>query len=157
MRDIAPIGYAAFAFALGVTAGLLTRRTLPAMATTLVGYIAARVAEMVWIRPHFMSPLTFTNAVESVAGGGVKLTAPRGWVITQTFTDARGHVVDSLGVRPHAPCVATSSCFAGYHQTITYQPAVRYWPFQWLEVGLFVALAAVLIASSYWWLRRRLA
>ena len=30
-RGIAPIGYAAFAFALGVTAGLLLRRTVPAM------------------------------------------------------------------------------------------------------------------------------
>ena len=32
---IAPVGYAAFAFAFGVTAGLLIRRTLPAIAVTL--------------------------------------------------------------------------------------------------------------------------
>ena len=36
-RDITPVGYAAFAFALGVTAGLLIRRTVPAMAATLAG------------------------------------------------------------------------------------------------------------------------
>ena len=41
-RDIVPIGYAAFAFALGVTAGLLIRRTLPAMAATLVAFVGAR-------------------------------------------------------------------------------------------------------------------
>ncbi len=40
---IAPIGYAAFAFALGVAAGVLWRRTVPAMATTLVVFIAVRV------------------------------------------------------------------------------------------------------------------
>ena len=40
---IVPIGYAAFAFAVGVTAGVLWRRTLPAMATTLVIYVAARI------------------------------------------------------------------------------------------------------------------
>ena len=34
-RGIVPIGYAAFAFALGVLAGVLIRRTLPAMATAL--------------------------------------------------------------------------------------------------------------------------
>jgi hypothetical protein len=34
-RDVAPVGYAAFGFALGVTAGALIRRTLPAMASTL--------------------------------------------------------------------------------------------------------------------------
>jgi len=41
-RGIAPMGYAAFGFALGVTAGLLIRRTLPAMAATLVVFLAAR-------------------------------------------------------------------------------------------------------------------
>ena len=46
LRDIAPMGYAAFAFALGATAGVLMRRTLPAMASTLVVFVAARVAEV---------------------------------------------------------------------------------------------------------------
>ena len=156
VRDIAPIGYAAFAFALGVTAGLLTRRTLPAMATTLVGYIAVRVAAMVWIRPHFMPPLTFTNLVEPVGAGGVKLSVPRGWVLSQIFTDPSGHTMTDLRISPDSPCFATRTCFAGYHLTITYQPGNRYWPFQWYETALFVGLAAALIALSYWWLRRRL-
>ncbi|MEV2273202.1 hypothetical protein [Nonomuraea africana] len=34
-RGIAPMGYAAFAFVLGVTVGMVVRRTLPAMALTL--------------------------------------------------------------------------------------------------------------------------
>ena len=37
---VAPAGYAAFAFALGVTAGLFIRRTLPAMAVTLAVFTA---------------------------------------------------------------------------------------------------------------------
>src|SRR3954471_6144662 len=37
-RNIAPIGYAALAFAIGVAAGLLLRWTLPAMAATLVAF-----------------------------------------------------------------------------------------------------------------------
>jgi hypothetical protein len=156
VRDVAPLGYAAFAFALGVTAGLLTRRTLPAMAVTLVGYVTVRVVEMVWIRPHFMAPLTVTNTVEPIAGGGVKLRAPLGWVISDSFTDPSGHTLDSLRVSPDSPCFATRSCFAGYHHTVTYQPEARYWTFQWYETALFVALAAALIALSYWWLRRRL-
>ena len=43
-RDLVPIGYAAFAFALGVAAGVLIRRTLPAMAATLVAFIGVRLA-----------------------------------------------------------------------------------------------------------------
>ena len=57
LRDITPMGYAAFAFALGVTAGVLMRRTLPAMASTLVIFVAARLAEATWVRPHLMPPV----------------------------------------------------------------------------------------------------
>src|ERR1700722_13828436 len=66
-RGIAPIGYAAFAFALGVTAGVLIRRTLPAMATALLGFVAARVAVTFWVRPNLepkirsISPLQMTT------------------------------------------------------------------------------------------------
>ena len=39
-RHIASVGYAAFGFALGVTAGVLIRRTVPTMAVTLVVFAA---------------------------------------------------------------------------------------------------------------------
>jgi hypothetical protein len=32
----------------------------------------------------------------------------------------------------------------GYHQLVTYQPANRFWPLQWIETGLFLALSALL-------------
>jgi hypothetical protein len=130
VRDAAPVGYAAFAFALGVAAGLLTRRTLPAMAVTLVGYITVRFAEMVWIRPHFMPALTSTNLVAQT-GPGVKLVAPRGWVLSQFFTDPSGRTMTDLRISPNSPCFTTRSCFTGYHLTITYHPVDRYWAFQW--------------------------
>ncbi|WP_330348792.1 hypothetical protein [Streptomyces sp. NBC_00582] len=41
-RGIVPVGSAAFAFVLGVTLGVLLRRTLPAMALTLGVYVDAR-------------------------------------------------------------------------------------------------------------------
>src|SRR3954451_13709403 len=50
-RDVVPIGYALFALAFGVTAGLLVRRTLPAMALTLAGLLTARILVTEWIRP----------------------------------------------------------------------------------------------------------
>src|ERR1700733_9714998 len=50
-RGVAPLGYAAFAFAAGVTSGVLIRRTLPAMATTLVAFLAARIIVQNWLRP----------------------------------------------------------------------------------------------------------
>ena len=44
--------------ALGDAAGALLRRTLPAMAVTLAGFIAVRVVVTLWLRSHYMSPVT---------------------------------------------------------------------------------------------------
>ena len=43
-HGITPLGYAAFGFALGVTAGVLIRRAVPAMAITLAIFAAVQVA-----------------------------------------------------------------------------------------------------------------
>ena len=57
---IAPLGYAAFAFALGVTAGVLIRRTLPAMAVTLVIFAAVQILMPMLIQPHLIPPAQAT-------------------------------------------------------------------------------------------------
>jgi hypothetical protein len=62
-RGIAPIGYAAFAFALGVTIGILIRRTLPAMAITLTAFAIVQIAMPLMIRPHLIAPVRFTTAI----------------------------------------------------------------------------------------------
>jgi hypothetical protein len=69
-RDIVPAGYAAFAFALGVTAGVLIRRTVPAMAVTLAVFAAVQVAMPLWVRPRLLPA--------AQAGIPVRLTPPRG-------------------------------------------------------------------------------
>lgn len=68
-RDIVPVGYAAFAFTLGVLAGALIRRTLPAMFVTLVGYVTARVAAMTWVRPHVLPPVLLNLALNPRSTG----------------------------------------------------------------------------------------
>jgi hypothetical protein len=44
----------------------------------------------------------------------------------------------------------------GLRQDLVYQPASHFWPLQWAETGIFVALAAALVAVCFWWTRRRL-
>ena len=84
LHGFVPAGYALFAFALGATTGLLFRRTLPAMAVTLVGFVVARWSVGFWIRPHFMTPVTKSFGIdpngalgfsESVAGGSLQFMA----------------------------------------------------------------------------------
>ena len=64
-RDLVAVGYAALAFALGVTAGVLIRRTLPAMAVTLGVFVvgpARRSAS--WVRPNLLRALHLSQALD---------------------------------------------------------------------------------------------
>ena len=56
-----PVAYAFFALALGLAAGTVIPRTVPAMATTLLLFVATRVAIYLW-RPWFLTPLTMRDA-----------------------------------------------------------------------------------------------
>ena len=44
----------------------------------------------------------------------------------------------------------------GLRQDMTYQPASHFWPLQFAETGIFVAVAVLLAGFCFWWTRRRL-
>ena len=101
-RGLVPVGYAAFAFVLGVTAGELIRRTLPAMATALGGFVAARLVVAHWGRPYLVSPLQVTIPDTAIAATGSSSASagapdPRDWVISDRTINARGHVIGQFG------------------------------------------------------------
>ena len=68
-----PIGYAAFAFALGVTAGVLIRHTVPAMAATLAVYAGVQIAVPLWIRPHLIAPLRNSSPLDPAGISGLTM------------------------------------------------------------------------------------
>ena len=82
-HGITPLGYAAFAFALGVTAGLLIRRPIPAMAITLAIFAAVQFITPLWIRPHLF-PTSQTTTTIAAAGASVSLTANPKLALTAT-------------------------------------------------------------------------
>jgi hypothetical protein len=100
LRDIVPVGYAAFAFALGVTMGILVRRTLPAMAATLVAFTAIRGAFTLWVRPHLLNPLHYKGAFVLNQSGSIEVPG-RGQsgnlVISSQTLNAKGAVIGSNG------------------------------------------------------------
>jgi hypothetical protein len=132
-RDIVPLGYAAFAFALGVTSGALLRRTLPAMASTLAGFVAVRLAVQQWARPNFMAPLhkTVPDTVFGSLGTGsglhtsvtpAQITAAQtglpanGWIISDQTINGAGHVIGQNGLT--AGGINFSQGAGGYALTI---------------------------------------
>jgi ABC-type transport system involved in multi-copper enzyme maturation permease subunit len=120
-RGIVPVGYAAFAFALGVTVGMLVRRTLPAMAITLAVFVAAQIAMPLLVRPHLVAPvrstveITPSNVTGFVRGpDGVLLveataTSPDDWVLSSHVLDAAGHAVDAVEAPSSGPCAPSTA------------------------------------------------
>lgn len=95
-RGLVPIGYAAFAFALGVAAGVLIRRTVAAMGATVVAFAAVRVAFVEWVRPHLMAPLTLRTPFTITDPRRVQVGAhlPQGaWVMTESIVNRAGRAV----------------------------------------------------------------
>ncbi|NRQ33724.1 ABC transporter permease [Nonomuraea sp. NN258] len=178
-RGITPMGYAAFAFVLGVTLGVLVRRTLPAMALTLIAFAAIQVAMPLLVRPHLLPPVTSafelgrTNVEGLVPQGGavqifLSTSAVPGhagaWVLSSDLVAPSGRAGGGHGAAgpsstiarsvpvsttsgPCAPMggLGTDACTAeinrlGYRQRATYQPLARFWPFQWIETGIYALL-----------------
>ncbi|MEV6282201.1 ABC transporter permease subunit [Kribbella sp. NPDC051770] len=75
-RGVVPIGYAAFAFALGVAVGLVVRRSVVAIAITLAAVIALQIVSPLLIRPHLMAPVETTLVVTTENMRGLQLSGP---------------------------------------------------------------------------------
>ena len=113
-RGLVPIGYTAFAFALGVAAGTLVRRTVAAMALTLALFVAVQV-----LAPNVRAQFGATERVtaitaENMRGIGISSIGPTGeptgpvthltidigspgaWEIANEPLDGSGDVTNSL-------------------------------------------------------------
>ncbi|WP_433533284.1 ABC transporter permease [Micromonospora sp. CA-263727] len=151
MQGVAPIGYTLFAVALGVFAGTVWPRMLPAMAVTLVGFAAVRVGLTSLARPHYLPAHEHTYPLVSAAGPD-EGALPGVWTLADGVRDANGTMVAS-GARVMCPPDSTGPnggpCGAefgdGAYNWTLYQPADRYWLFQGIETGIFVALAVLLL------------
>ncbi len=169
---IVPIGYAAFAFALGVLIGVLVRRTLPAMAITLAVFAVILILWPGLVRPHLISPVRATQALSTISFDGIgdydngRLLLQVGsvngragdWITSSMPVNAAGQAIS----RAPQACMSRSigdnfqQCLAshGVRMGITYQPASRYWTLQWLETGIFLVLALGLGWICLWRIRR---
>lgn len=172
-RNITPVAYAAFAFMLGATLGLFIRRTVPAMAATLLIFAVVQAFGPSQVRANLESPTT--TSIQLTASRIVNLsfigrygnvngiTIPDAWVVSNSgMEDASGQEVGHTAM--YSQCLqassinATAACLAGHdlHVEVSLQPADRYWTFQWYESAIFAALAAALAGLCFWRIRGRL-
>ncbi|MFG2331496.1 transporter [Streptomyces sp. NPDC048604] len=171
-RNIAPIGYAAFAFLLGTVIGLLVRRTLPAMALTLALFAVIQVLMPAALRQHLMTPVTSTVTLDVEAMSRADLmgmdesgaridgyTMPGAWSLTSSSkvfnADGTPYTAKQAELCRQSDPLAAMQCTARQklHFSYTYQPADRYWPFQWIELSAFLGLTLLLTGFAFWRIR----
>jgi hypothetical protein len=166
----------------GAVAGIITwwyapldaliGRSLPALAVTGGVFLAVRLAVTYAVRVHYISAVTTIYSV-------TQSFTPKGayWQLAQGTVLPGGQLSTNLSVGPtyidqsfhgatlpascqalgNGPISSVLACLVrlGYHSFTTYQPGYRFWPFQFIETGVFLALAAILVGVTFLVVRRR--
>ena len=156
------------AFAIGLLAGIVLRRVIPAIFATLAVWAGLAFASGLWLRAHYASPLVTSSPN----------VAPGNWILSQSWTadgkpvsldminqtlgrvDIRAITTELFQPGPATPANVDPIQYLmqhGYLQITTYQPIGRFWPFQLVEAGWLLALSVFLIATAVWLVRRRAA
>jgi hypothetical protein len=159
VQGIAPIGYTLFAVALGSYAGTVSRKVLPAMGITLVGYVAVRILVETLVRPHYMAPESLSAPIQDAQQWN---PASGDWVYAQGVINGTGHLVapnsqiqcSAADARCGNELIQQGFGAGPYSNWMQYQPGTRFWAFQGIETGIFLALAALLLYLTVRRIRR---
>jgi len=128
-RGLVPAGYAAFAVALGTAVGVMVRRTVPAMAITLVVFIGCLLVMGTWVRPHLLPPVRGQKSVASAGGFGFAPNASgtgltfivepppihNAWVLSSGVVDAQGHHITTQFLKSACPQLPAPPIGPGVH------------------------------------------
>lgn len=148
----APVALSLLSLVLGTAFGLLLRRTVPAMACTLALTVGAMYG-LRRLRPHLVPPLTTTVNLGTYAE-----TPDDAWRLGWGYLNRSGDRLDESTCNTLDSTRSRMRCF-DRHQVVEqyadYHPMSHFWPMQWIQAGICLAVAAVLAAFCLWWIRRR--
>lgn len=146
---IVPTGTWTFALLLGASLGLLVRRSMVAVALTLVALPLVFVG-LTMLRPHYLPPVERTLGSTDMIPDPSPVTSPLGWLYQMSYLDTAGNELDSQAAgeicADPANTYPTAECLrrTDLRQVIIYQPADRYVWFQLAETGLLLSASAAL-------------
>jgi hypothetical protein len=156
LRGVAFAAWTLAAFAIGALAGLLIRRVVPAIVATLAVYAGLALAAGLYLRRHYEAPLVTRNDI-----------LPSAWILGAHWYSKAGqpvsHSVLAQVILQGAPQLLGKGGGPaqiqylnehGYTLMTLYQPASRFWSFQWIEGGWLLGLSVLLIAATVWLVRR---
>ncbi len=155
LEGVLPIAYTLFAATTALAIGARTRRTGLAVSAGFGAYLVVRL-------------ILRTTRQHLIPAMHVLVPVPRGptgifhaWDISHGFTDAHGHAIPSTVITScfNGHGALDTGCLSRHHvfQSFVYEPASRFWPLQASEAGIYIALSAVAIGLTVWWIRYRVA
>jgi hypothetical protein len=165
LRWVAFAAWTLAAFAIGVLAGVLIRRVVPAIVATLAAYAGLALAVGIFLRRHYLTALVTSKP--DVPGSALVLS--QWWTKGGRFAFGRAPLSLLQRICPPPPPGAGPGNFSksgfvgqcltqhGYAQWTSYQPASRFWPFQLIEGGWLLALSLLLMGATVWLVHRRTA
>jgi hypothetical protein len=86
---------------------------------------------------------------------------PGAWILSSGPINAAAQPVSTTPAACTSSSIENSPDFdgcltsQGIREAISYQPASRYWPFQWIETAIYLALALALAGCCFRRLNRR--
>jgi hypothetical protein len=145
--------------ALGVFAGTLTRHTVAAMLLALALFLAIRVPVEFLLRPQYLPAITETAPLNQEGLPQSFAVSNDDWIIAKGLVDAHGNRTTNLGCVGTQAFITPQQCFLanGYRGSyITFQPADRFWPFQWIETGIDLAFVVLALGAAIWLVKHQL-
>jgi hypothetical protein len=142
-----------FSFALTAFAGVLLRRTVPAMAASIVVLTPLDFVTIMALRQHYAAPVVVTGDGPT---GHSNLVLSNWFTTTSGVPVSQDTVLNAFARLPFGVTPSTAM-LADHHwlQWWSYQPASRWWQFQLTEGGWLLAASLLLIAGTVLLIRRR--
>jgi hypothetical protein len=148
------VAAAVLALAVGIVAGALTRRTVLAILIAFVLFLGIRIAVESYLRPTYEPAITVTSPLDARLP---TTSSVDDWTLSRGWLDAHGNPVNQIRCvgeyKIFQQCLQADGVTAQY---ISYQPADRFWPFQWIETGIYLAISVPALALTVYLVRRRL-
>lgn len=157
---LVPAGHAVLACALAAVITLLGRSAALAALVTSVTYgVVVFVLAADGVRGAYLPPLVAVQDAYSTEVFSEFVPGEGDWRVSDQYVDAAGRVVPDTVVYAGTDDCTVEECLrqagvVALRQEV--QPASRYWPFQLIETGILVVLAACAVAVGSLRLRRSL-
>lgn len=155
LQGVVPLGYACFAYSLGLALGAVVRRVGWAFAIGVPIFAAVRLGI-----DHFVRPLLAT-AVATATTDANWLPA-HAWVLNEGFLPV-GALSPPAGTSWSTNDALAGACSPGGSRqcliadhlrwVVQYQPASHFWSIQLEEFGIYLGLAVMLLAVAAWKVR----